>query len=118
VILVVTRIGSDGSVRRRMLDTAGRADAGRWEGLVGRAPATVPPYRSILGSTVYHLRVDDYVVVVGEQELSGPLRDLVTAILAEGGESRARPGDEPAAPDRPAGAAGQGRQGHRAGGGG
>lgn len=116
MILVVTRIGSDGSVRRRVLDTAGRADTGRWEGLVGRAPAAAPPYRSILGSTVYHLRVDDYVVVVGEHDLAGPLRDLVTAVLAEGGENRARPDDEPGAPDGPAGAAGQGRQGHRAGG--
>jgi hypothetical protein len=98
VILVVTRIGSDGSVRRRMLDTADRADAGRWEGLVGRVPATAPPYQAVPGSTVYHLRVDDYVVVVGEQELSGPLRDLVTAVLAEGGESSARPGGDPAGP--------------------
>jgi hypothetical protein len=115
VILVVTRIGSDGSVRRRMLDTAGRADAGRWEGLVGRAPAAAPPYQAVPGSTVYHLRVDDYVVVIGEQQLSGPLRDLVTAVLAEGSESPARPEDEPAGS---AGTPGRGRPGNRAGDGG
>jgi hypothetical protein len=113
VILVVTRIGSDGSVRRRILDTAGRADTGRWESLVGRVPATAPPYQAVPGSTVYHLRVDDYVVVVGEHELSGPLRDLVTAVLAEGSESRGGLEDEP---DGPAGLPGRGRPGHRPGG--
>ncbi|HCU96235.1 MAG TPA: hypothetical protein DHU96_27355 [Actinobacteria bacterium] len=83
MLLVVTQIAATG-MRRRMLDTTGRSDAWRWENLVGRAPAFPPPYRSAPGGTVYHLRVDDHVVIVGEADLTGPLRDLVAAVLAEG----------------------------------
>ena len=37
--LEVTRIAQDGDIRRRVLDTTGRVDAGRWENLVAQAPA-------------------------------------------------------------------------------
>jgi hypothetical protein len=33
---------------------------------------------------VYHLRVDERGVLVAEHDLSGPLYDLVTAVLAIG----------------------------------
>jgi hypothetical protein len=36
---------------------------------------------------VYHVRVDDHVVLVAEHDLTGPLRDLVTAVLAVGDEA-------------------------------
>jgi hypothetical protein len=82
--LEVTQIASDGSLRRRALDTTGRSDAWRWEELTGRAPASPPPYRVAPGSTVYHIQVDDHVILVSEGDLAGPLRDLVTAVLAAG----------------------------------
>jgi hypothetical protein len=47
-------------------------------------PAALPPYRAVPGGAVYHLHVDDQVVLVAEQDLSGPLYDLVTAVLAIG----------------------------------
>ncbi len=83
-MLAVTQIEWDGSVLRRVLDTTGRSDARRWEELTGRAPAFPPPYHSVPGGAVFHIKVDDHVVLVGEADLSGPLRDLVMAVLAEG----------------------------------
>ena len=44
--VVVTRIGPDGTMRRRMADTAVSGDVGPWEELIARAlvcPAAQPP---------------------------------------------------------------------------
>jgi hypothetical protein len=82
--VVVTRIEWDGSMRRRVVDTAGRGDAPQWEDLIARALAVMPPYRPAPGGPVYHLRVDEGAVLVAEHDLSGPLSDLVTAVLAIG----------------------------------
>jgi hypothetical protein len=82
--VVATRIDADGAMRRRVVDTAGRSDAGQWEELIARALAVLPPYRPVPGGPVYHLRVDDGAVMVAEHDLSGPLSDLVTAVLAVG----------------------------------
>lgn len=82
--VIVTRIGPDGTMRRRMIDTAASSDASPWEELTARALAAPPPYRPVAGDPVYHLRVDEQVVLVAEHDLSGPLFDLVTAVLAIG----------------------------------
>jgi hypothetical protein len=82
--VAVTRIGPDGTMRRRMVDTAASSDAGPWEELIARALAAPPPYRPVPGGPVYHLRIDEQVVLVAEPDLSGPLYDLVTAVLAIG----------------------------------
>jgi hypothetical protein len=82
--VVVTLIGPDGTMRCRMVDTAAPSDTGPWEELLARALAALPPYRAVPGGAVCHLRVDDQVVLVAEQDLSGPLYDLVTAVLAIG----------------------------------
>jgi hypothetical protein len=82
--VVVTRIGPDGTMRRRIVDIAAAGDVGPWEELIARALAAPPPYRPVPGGPVYHLRVDDQVVLVAENDLSGPLYDLVTAVLAIG----------------------------------
>jgi hypothetical protein len=84
--VVVTRIEPDGTMQRRVVDTAWRDDGAQWEDLAARALAFRPPYRPIPGSAVYHVSVDDQVVQVGEYDLDGPLRDLVTVVLAMGGE--------------------------------
>ena len=81
--VVVTRIGPDGTIQRRMVDTVA-SGAGPWEELLARALAAPPPYRAVPGGAVYHLRADDQVVLVAEHDLSGPLYDLVTAVLAIG----------------------------------
>jgi len=83
-MLTVTRIAPDGSMRRRMLDTAGRSDAGRWQELIRQAPAFGPPYRAAPGDAVYQVSVNDRTVMVVEDDLTGPLRELVMAVLAEG----------------------------------
>ena len=82
--VVVTRIGPDGTMDRRMVDTAASGNAGPWEDLVARALAAPPPCRPIPEGAVYHLRVDEQVMLVAEHDLSGPLYDLVTAVLALG----------------------------------
>jgi hypothetical protein len=82
--VVVTLIGPDGSMERRMVDTAASSDPGPWGELLARALASLPPYRAVPGRAVCHLRVDDQVALVAEDDLSGPLYDLVTAVLALG----------------------------------
>jgi len=84
VRLQVAKIAANGSMRRWVIDTAGRSDAGRWEELIARVPAVPPPYRAAPGSAVYDIRVDDGKFLVGEHDLSGPLSDLVRAVLVEG----------------------------------
>jgi hypothetical protein len=83
---VVTRIDWDGTMHRRMVDTAGRADGTQWEQLAARALAIVPPYRPVPRVPVYHIRVDDAVVLAAEPDLTGALLDLITAVLALGEE--------------------------------
>ncbi len=80
----MTRIGPDGTMRRRMVDTAASGDAGPWEELIARALAAPPPYRPVPGGPVYHLRVGERVVLVAGHDLPGPLYDLVAAVLAIG----------------------------------
>ena len=82
--VVVTLIGPDGAMRRRMVEIAASSDTGPWEELLARALASLPPYRAVPGGAVCHLRVDDQVALVAERDLSGPLYDLVTAVLAVG----------------------------------
>ena len=82
--VVVTLIGPDGTMRRRMADTAASRDTGPWEELLARALAVLPPYRAVPGGTVCHLRVGDQVSLVAGHDVSGSLYDLVTAVLAIG----------------------------------
>lgn len=85
---MVTSIGADGTVRQAMVDTVGRVDADWWERLAASARLEVPPpYRPEPGQPVYEIRAGEHVVQVAEQDLAGPLRELVTAILAEGGSA-------------------------------
>jgi hypothetical protein len=83
VRIVVTRVAGDGSIRRGILDTAGRSDAGKCEELIKRAALAVPsPYRPVRGRAVYQIRGEGETVLVAEGELTGPLRDLVMVALA------------------------------------
>lgn len=85
VLIVVTYIAGDGTLLRRMVDTAGRGDARSWEELAQRASLAFPPsYRPVPGGAVYHVRAGDQVVLVAEEDLTGPLRELVAAVLSEG----------------------------------
>jgi hypothetical protein len=83
---VVTRIDWDGTMQRRMVDTAGRIDGAQWEELAARALAILPLYRPVPRIPVYHIRVDDAVVQAAEHDLTGALLDLITAVLALGEE--------------------------------
>ena len=94
--VVVTRIDPDGTMGRRVVDTAASSDASPWEDLIARALASPPPYQPVPGDPVYHLRVDEHVVLVAEHDLSGSLYELVTAVLALG-EALHRAGGQPAA---------------------
>ena len=80
----VTQIEADGAMRRRMMDTSGRSDAGLWQQLIARALAVPVPYRPVPGNPIYHLRLGDRDVLIADHDLCGPLLDLVTAVLAFG----------------------------------
>ena len=86
VRVVVTRIDPDGTLHRRMVDTAQQSDRRLWEDLAARAIGVPVPYRPAPGIAIYHLSVDDYVVMAAEHDLAGALLDLVTAVMALGGE--------------------------------
>jgi hypothetical protein len=83
---VVTRIEGDGTMPRRMVDTAGSSDCRRWEELAACALAVPVPYRPVPGAAVYHVRAGDRVVQVAEHDLTLPLADLITAVMTFGGE--------------------------------
>src|SRR5437870_11388057 len=56
MVIEVTRIGGDGSICRAVVDTAGRDDAARWEGLAQQAALAVPPpYRTGPGRPVHQM---------------------------------------------------------------
>src|SRR5690349_13518728 len=92
VRVVVTRIERDGTMYRRMVDTAQQSNPRNWEHLAARALAIHPPYRPIPGTAVYHLRVDGHIIQVGEYDLDGPLRDLAVVVLAIGSTPLPGPG--------------------------
>jgi hypothetical protein len=87
MVIVVTRIGGDGSVLTRSVRCAGRADADRWNTLVEQAALRAPrPYRPEPGEAVYGIWADGLQAQVAERDLRWPLRELVIAVLAEGDE--------------------------------
>ncbi len=98
----MTRIEHDGSMQRRVIDIVAQSDPRNWEDLTARALARRPPYLPVPGAAIYHICAGDVVVQVGEDDLEGPLRDLVTVVLAMGSEPLGRVGTAPAlgtAPD-------------------
>ncbi len=80
----MTRIGPDGTMRRRVADTAASGDVGPWEELIARALAAPPPNRPGTRGPVYHLRAGERGVLVAGHDLSGPLYELVTAVPSAG----------------------------------
>jgi hypothetical protein len=81
---VVTRIEWDGTMQRRMVDTAQRDDGPQWEALAARALAILPPYTAVPRTRIYHVSVDDDAILAAEHNLTGSLLDLITAVLAMG----------------------------------
>jgi hypothetical protein len=82
--VVVTRIEHDGTMQRRVVDTTSQTDRPQWEELTAQALAIPLPYRPQPGVAVYHVGVDDLVVMIAEQDLTGPMLDLVNAVLTLG----------------------------------
>lgn len=71
-------------MRRRALDTSGLTDTDRWENLIEQVLASPPPYRAAPGQPVYMIYAGDRAVLVAEQDLTGPLAELVEMILGTG----------------------------------
>ncbi len=83
----MTRIEWDGTMQRRVVDTACRADGPGWEGLATRALLLPPPYHPVPGAPVYHVSLDNgMMALAAEHDLCGPLLDLVAAVLGMGDE--------------------------------
>ena len=87
--VIATRIEPDGTMQRRMVDTARQSDRRLWEDLAARAAGVPVPYRPAPGIAVSHIKLDDYVVMVAEHDLAGPLLDLVAAVMGLGSEFEA-----------------------------
>jgi hypothetical protein len=105
VRVVATRIEWDGTMQRRMVDTARRSGGRQWEELAARALAVPPPYRPVPGTPIYHVGLDDgTAVIVAEHDLCDPLLDLVTAVLAMGEEMLSPAGLVRCSPDHARGA--------------
>ena len=85
--VVVTEVGWDGNIRRQALETVALPDAGRWEHLIEQVLASPPLYRAAPGSPVYVIHAGDRAVLVGEDNLTGSLHELVRAILQTGSPS-------------------------------
>ena len=84
-MITVTRVGGDGSVLERVVDTAAREDASRWARLAEHAALGMPPgYHPRPGEPVYRIQAGDTAADVSERDLQGPLRELAIAVLAEG----------------------------------
>ena len=78
----VTEIAWDGTIRRSTLDTWCLANAGRWEHTIGQVLTLPPAYQATPGRPVYIIHTSDRAVLIGGEDLTGPLRDLVITILA------------------------------------
>jgi hypothetical protein len=87
VRVVVTRIEPDGTMQRRVVETAQQSDPRHWADLAARALAVQPLYHPVPGTAVYHIHVGMDTVQAGEYDLEGPLRDLVTMVLAMGSQT-------------------------------
>jgi hypothetical protein len=89
MVIVVTRVGGDGTVLTRCVDCASRSDPARWDALVKQAALDLPrPYRPEPGEPVYGIWAGGVQVQVAERDLRWPLRELVIAVLAEGDDHR------------------------------
>jgi hypothetical protein len=84
VNITVTEVASDGQLRRRSVDTSSRNDATSWEGLAKHVIGEPPEYQPAPGRPVYAIQVDDQEIMVAEKDVTGPLGQLVTAVLTEG----------------------------------
>jgi hypothetical protein len=85
VVITVSKVGGDGSVLTRSVDTAQHPDSGRWTQLAERAALYAPPqYRPRPGEAVYRIQAGGLAAIVAEQDMAGPLRELSFAVLAEG----------------------------------
>lgn len=94
--VAVTRVGADGVISRGSIATGGSVGGRRWDDLVIRAALGVPPpYEPIPGEAIYHIEAGGLAVLVGEGNLVGPLRDLVSAVLASVESGPGRPQDLP-----------------------
>ena len=82
--VVVTHIWGNGTVVTRTVDAAEGSDGVQWDALTSRALADPPPYRAFPGGAVCQIQVDDQVIMVAERDLTGPLLDLVAAVLDQG----------------------------------
>ena len=80
----VTEIGWDGTIRRRALDTWCLADTDRCDHIIGQVLTLPPAYQATPGRPVYIIHTSDRAVLIGEEDLIGPLRGLVATILATG----------------------------------
>ena len=82
--VVVTGIGWNGTIRRTAVDTWCLTELDRWEGIIEMVLACPPEYRAAPGRAVYVIHAGDRAVMVGEEDLTGSMAELVTTMLTAG----------------------------------
>ena len=91
--VAVTRVGADGVISRGAIVADGSPGTRRWEDLILRAALGVPPpYEPEPGEDIYHVEAGDLAFLVGEGNLVGPLKELVSAVLASAVTAQSHPG--------------------------
>ncbi|MFD9303403.1 protealysin inhibitor emfourin [Streptomyces sp. NPDC060048] len=80
MLITVSRSGGFAGVDKvQKIDTSARRDAEQWEDLARRV---LPP---VADGYHYRITVDDHVLELDETNLTGAQRELVRAVLGEGG---------------------------------
>lgn len=80
----VTRSGGfAGITRRAVVDTAHRQDAPDWVALAQRAEEPAPDEAAVADGFTWTIQVDTWHVVLTDDALQGPLRELAERALAE-----------------------------------
>ena len=88
MLIEVSRSGGvAGMTRRGLVDTEGRDDADSWLALAVRAqpvPVATPDSGAARDTFTWIIRLDTERTVLGDQALTGPLRELAERTLREG----------------------------------
>jgi hypothetical protein len=81
--VTVTRVSPEGNVSRAEITADGSPRSRRWEDLILRAALEFPPpYEPAPGDAVFQVEAGDTTFLVSQRNLVGPLKELVTAVLA------------------------------------
>ncbi len=85
LVVRVIRTGGFAGLRRQwQIEAASEDEARRWWPLVEACPWDTPPGECVPDGFVYEVVANDRSATLAEQQLDGPWRDLVDAVVERG----------------------------------